>query len=80
MIWQDIIMYCVGIVILMIGVAVLVQQRVAAKPSEVIRDSSSDSLLENDMDTSEQGVSITPTSGQTLDDRKVDEPSEIVIT
>lgn len=74
-------MYCVGIVILMIGIAVLVQQRVAAKPSEVFRDNSSDSLLENDMDTSEQGgVSITPTSGQTVEDDNQDTPSELAIT
>jgi hypothetical protein len=76
-------MYCVGIMILLIGVAVLVQQRVAAKPPEVIRDDSSDSLLENDMGGSEQeGVSITPTSPTTLDNNADNKhgPSELVIT
>lgn len=82
MIWKDIIMYCIGIVILLIGVAVLVQQRVSATAptNEVIRDSSSDSLLENDMDqSSEQGLSIT-TNGQQQPGDKDEEPSELVIT
>lgn len=82
MIWKDIIMYCVGIIILIIGVAILVQQRVAAKPtSEVFRDSSSDSLIENEMDQSEVGVSITPTSQEQQSiEAKEDGPSEMVIT
>ena len=83
MIWKDIIMYCVGIVILLIGVAILVRQRVAAAPRNVLLDRSSDSLLENGMENSD-GVSISPTNaeGEGNNVKNDDEgaPSEIVIT
>ena len=82
MIWKDIIMYCVGIIILLVGVAILVRQRVAAAPRNVLLDRSSDSLLENGMENSD-GVSISPTHTEGDGNNvKNDEgaPSEIVIT
>ena len=66
MTYHDLIMYSIGIVILLIGVAVLVRERaVAAAPNEDLnRDDSSDSLLEEgnqdfENDNSD-GVSIPP--------------------
>lgn len=76
-------MYCVGIIILLVGVAILVRQRVAAAPRNVLLDRSSDSLLENGMENSDGGVSISPTHTEGDGNNvKNDEgaPSEIVIT
>lgn len=64
MTWKDLIIYSVGIIILLIGVAVLVRQRVvASSPNDEtrFRDSSSDSLLEEaDIEENENsdGLSI----------------------
>ncbi|KAL7486936.1 hypothetical protein ACHAW6_012539 [Cyclotella cf. meneghiniana] len=77
MTWKDLIIYSVGIIILLIGVAVLVRQRVvASSPNDetLFRDSSSDSLLEEaDIEENENsdGLSIreqdqSPTQRQIL--------------
>ena len=88
-------MYSVGIIILLIGVAVLVRQRVvASSPNDetLFRDSSSDSLLEEaDIEENENsdGLSIReqdqpPTQQQILDagNSEVEEAghSELTIT
>jgi hypothetical protein len=95
MTWTDLIMYSVGIIILLIGVAVLVRQRVvASSPNDetLFRDSSSDSLLEEaDIEENENsdGLSIReqdqpPTQQQILDagNSEVEEGghSELTIT
>eukprot|EP00804_Cyclotella_cryptica_P011316 CCRYP_007785-RA/>CCRYP_007785-RA protein AED:0.36 eAED:0.36 QI:290/1/1/1/1/1/2/1924/358 len=84
MTWKDLIIYSVGIIILLVGVAVLVRQRaVASSPNDetLFRDNSSDSLLEGaDIEENENsdGLSIREQDQPSIQQQILDaEASEI---